>query len=411
MSSDNSIARSGREPGAQAESVGFDIPADLQSRYEVRLVEAQGGEQRLGLFRIGDRETPAIEITSDRIVTRREDAETIDSLIRIAQHNGWTRIDVDGSPDFRKAIWTAATREGVSVSGYAPTFAEQERVAALRREDERRDRSRMEEPRRMSGIVAAPDAEPALSDADSRVLIRLSALTENRKALHENLRDDMDPLRRGVQVEQIDENRGALNRALERALESPAVVKAFERVGFDPDALRASGSSGEWDTEVADAIFLARTGVHRDAVARQAGARTSVTDALRDDRKDRDVAGSTVPDVGGGDRKPSSVPEEQERPAASAPWPEGEELAELFLHGTPGSATDPRLAGAMQAQTAMQQHIGEVFSGDSASMASANLESRQMISDALRRGLDVSVREPTSVRQLAPMQIHPDLER
>jgi hypothetical protein len=91
---------------------------------------------------------------------------------------------------------------------------------------------------------------------------------------------------------------------------------------------------------------------------------------------------------------------------------ESEELAELFLQGTEGSAgTDPRLAGATQAQRVMEQHIGEVFEGDAMSMASAKLESRHMISDALRRGLDVSVREPTPVRQIEPIQTRSDLER
>ena len=65
----------------------------------------------------------------------------------------------------------------------------------------------------------------------------------------------------------------------------------------------------------------------------------------------------------------------------------------------------------MRAQTVMEQHIGEVFDGDAALMASANLESRQLISDALRRGLDVSVRETTPVRQIEPVEVRPDWER
>ena len=44
-------------------------------------------------------------------------------------------------------------------------------------------------------------------------------------------------------------------------------------------------------------------------------------------------------------------------------------------------------------------------------MASASVESRHMISDVLRRGLDVSVREPTPVRQVEPIRPTHDLER
>ncbi|GAA3276825.1 hypothetical protein [Sphingomonas yabuuchiae] len=59
----------------------------------------------------------------------------------------------------------------------------------------------------------------------------------------------------------------------------------------------------------------------------------------------------------------------------------------------------------------MELHIGEVFGGDAGRMATANLESRQMISDVLRRGFEVSVREPTPVRQVEPIQIRSDMER
>jgi hypothetical protein len=52
----------------------------------------------------------------------------------------------------------------------------------------------------------------------------------------------------------------------------------------------------------------------------------------------------------------------------------------------------------------MELHIAEVFPGDPDGQTAANLESRQMISDVLRRGLDVSVREPTPVRQIEPVQ-------
>jgi len=87
-------------------------------------------------------------------------------------------------------------------------------------------------------------------------------------------------------------------------------------------------------------------------------------------------------------------------------------LVELFLDAAIGEArADPRLANALKAQEAMEQHIGELFDGDVNRAASATLESRQMIADVLRRGLDVSVREPTPVRQIEPRQPAPDLER
>ncbi|WP_174278244.1 LPD7 domain-containing protein [Sphingomonas bacterium] len=430
MSAENSVARGGREPGAQAEPAGLELPPEVQSRYNIRLVETPGAEPRFGLFAPGNRETPAIEITGDRIVARREDAETVDSLVKIAKHNDWDRIDVDGSPEFRKAVWTAASREGLAVSGYEPSFVEREQAANARREDvARRDQGTMADaparprfdpdatiPARSAQTVLAERERPAtadkaLSDADSRLLLKVSALTEDRKGLQEGLRRDMDVFTREIQYERIDDNRGALNGALDRALESPTVVKAFERAGYEPDALRQLGRGGEWDTDVADAIYMIRSGSHRDTLGREAGERPILADEIRSDREDRAVAESTAPDARRANGEPSLVREEQQQAAAERRH-EGDELAELFLHGASETvARDPRLAGAREVQAVMEQHIGEVYRGDATQVASANLESRQMISDALRRGLDVSVREPTPVRQIEPIQARPDLER
>lgn len=430
MSAQNSIARGAREPTVQAEPIGLDIPPELQSRYEVRLVEVAGTEPRIGLFRLSDRETPAIEITADRIVARREDAETIDSLVRIAQHNGWDRIDVDGTPEFRKAVWAAAAREGLAVSGYEPSFAEQERLTSARRDDTpHRARRPVEQPLPVAQVdaeetISARSAEKtasereqpdlagsSLSDVDSRLLLKVSALTEDRRALQENLRSPLAPLEREVLYERIDENRGALDGALERALESPTVRNAFERAGYTPDALREMGRGGEWDSDVADAIYLVRSGRRRDALPRDAGSRMILADRADTERADGAAAEPNLADRTSAGQTPAARAEEaMQQPAAGRPV--GDELADLFLHGAAERvAADPRLAGALQAQSAMEQHIGEVFDGDATRMASATLESRQMISDVLRRGLDVSVREPTPVRQIEPIHALPDLER
>jgi len=430
VSAQNSIARGAREPTVQAEPIGLDIPPELQSRYEVRLVEVAGTEPRIGLFRLSDRETPAIEITADRIVARREDAETIDSLVRIAQHNGWDRIDVDGTPEFRKAVWAAAAREGLAVSGYEPSFAEQERLTSARRDDTpHRARRPVEQPLPVAQVdaeetISARSAEKtasereqpdlagsSLSDVDSGLLLKVSALTEDRRALQENLRSPLAPLEREVLYERIDENRGALDGALERALESPTVRNAFERAGYTPDALREMGRGGEWDSDVADAIYLVRSGLRRDALPRDAGSRMILADRADTERADGAAAEPNLADRTSAGQTPAARAEEaMQQPAAGRPV--GDELADLFLHGAAERvAADPRLAGALQAQSAMEQHIGEVFDGDATRMASATLESRQMISDVLRRGLDVSVREPTPVRQIEPIHALPDLER
>lgn len=429
MSVANSIARGAREADVQAAPVALDIPAEVASRYEVRLVETPNGEQRIGLFGSADRQIPAIEITDDRIVARREDAETIDSLVRIAQHNGWDRIDIAGSPEFRKAVWTAATRQGLEVSGYEPSFAEREELATAGRG---KPAPQSPEPAQEAQPISADtgttvparsplptdktnpraSAEVVLSEADSRLLLKVSALTADRQALYGGVREDLGTLEREVQYERIDSNRDALNEALERVLDSPTAVKAFERAGYEPEALRASARGGEWDTDVADAIYLVRSGLTRDTLPRETGSRAVLAEKVEAEQKDPAIIASVPPESRTPEPESILIPAEPKQQASAETEFDGAELAELFLRGASDRAAgDPRLAGAMRAQTVMEQHIGEVFDGDAALMASANLESRQLISDALRRGLDVAVREATPVRQIEPVEVRPDLER
>lgn len=437
MSGENSLARGGQTAEPQTREAEFGIPLDIANRYEVRGVDGPGGEQRLGLFKPGQRDVPVIEIadkgSANRIVARSEDAETVRALVQIAQHNGWDRVEVDGSPEFRKAVWTAATRAGLEVGGYEPTFGEREQAAALRRDapggDSRSTAVATEGPTVVALATPPLSAEPLpppgrpdnvtassvreageLSDGDSRLLLRISALTEDRHRLVETLEMDMPRLAREVQVERVGENRDALVTALDLALESPSLAQSFDRAGFAAEDLHAMATANEWDSGVADAIYLVRTGLHRDTMRQDRTAGRAAAD-LASETRDRigAVGGPDRGQVSGGETlPPAGAPDRSARERHAA----GEELAELFLHGSPERlATDPRLSGAIQAQTAMEQHIGEVFGGDATSLASANLESRQLISDALRRGLDVSVREPTPVRQIESMQARPDLER
>jgi hypothetical protein len=125
------------------------------------------------------------------------------------------------------------------------------------------------------------------------------------------------------------------------------------------------------------------------------------------------AAGGAGPSETRGGTQPGQAGDERQR--AGAPpsrHSESEALAELFLHGAADRiSAEPRLANAMEAQAMMERHLGELFEGNVGQTAAATLESRQMISDVLRRGLDVSVREPTPVRQIDPPQPTPDMER
>ena len=442
MSADNSVARGGLDAETQAGQAAFQIPPELATRYQVRIIEpSDGSERRVGMFLPTDRENPSIEIAGDRIIARNEDPETVSALVTIAKHNGWAGIDVEGSPEFRQAVWTAASREGLTVRGYEPSFDEQARMEELRRADAaRRDREVAEKPAptvepvaptaavgATEATVLAPSADAErngapqplpsgssteLSDADKRLLLTVSVHTQDRKALYAAVSEDMDPLRREVQAERIDLNRDALNGALERALESPTLVSAFSRSGYEPDGLRQMARDGAWDGEVADAIYIVRSGLNRHEVAREAGANVPLGGALAATPEDRLAGEATAAPERQPEQEPHIVREERLHQAAPERRHENDELAELFLHGgAERIAAEPRLANALQAQAAMDQHLGAAFDGDAERMTSASLESRHMISDVLRRGLDVSVREPTPVRQVEPIRPTHDLER
>ena len=418
MSVDNSVARPARDVEPEAGEAGFTMPPDLMKRYEVRIIPASdASERRIGMFLPGDRENPSIEVSGngDRIIARNEDPETVAALVKIAKHNGWEGIDVDGSPEFRQAVWEAGSREGLTVRGYEPKFDEQ---ARMRRADQaRRERETAAKPAPVVELVAtvaavaaieataparsadvgreaATDATPAqsdveLSDADKRLLLRLSVYTQDRKALSEGLTPNLDTMEREFRYERLDVNKEALNGALEQALESPTLVGSFSKAGYEPEDLRRMARDGEWDGEVADAIYLVRSGLNRDEVAKE-----SVSAFVQAERDDEFSGAPTIASERRAERH------------------ENEELAELFLRGSEERiAADPRLANAIEAQAAMEQHIGVAFEGDADRIMSANLESRELISGALMRGLDVSVREPMPVRQIEPIQITPDLER
>ena len=438
---DNKVRRSVGAGDAPVGEALFGIPPELTARYLVRVIAApDGGDRRVGMFLPRDKAVPSIEIAGDRIIARNEDPDLVAALVKIAQHNGWDRIDVEGSPAFRQAVWASAAREGLRVQGYEPSFAEAARVEELRQADaKRRARETVEQtaPAALIVVGAAPtltrsaelNSGPAsqqqpgarpdtgLSEDDRRLLLTLTRHAEDRATLHDDLREDRDAFQKAVQHERIEANRGALDYALDRALASQTLVSAFAKSGYAPANLRQMAHDGAWEKDVADAITRVRSGLDRTAPVRgdgleNEGARAGPRDNVAGDAVDRLVTESIASTAPAPSNSQQTAYEDQGRDDADERRTRREELAELFLNGAIGDAgADPRLANALKAQAAMEQHIGVLFDGDVNRATSATLESRQMISDVLRRGFDVLVREPTPVRQIEPIQPAPDLER
>lgn len=277
MNPENSIAH-GAHDTRQEPGNGFGVPDELTALYEVRTVPALApGALHVGLFAPGRQNGPAIEIGDNRILAHREDRETVENLVKLARHNGWQSIAVEGSQEFRKAVWLEASRAGLEIKGYEPSFTEREELQTRQRDEAERERK---------------DAQRRRSDQKT----------------HEDLQE-------------------RINATL---------------------------------------------------TASPTGPRLS---------------------------KPGRTAEEREADQAN------EELADLFLNGSAAArGSDPRLAHALEAQAVMERHIIEVFAGDAEQIEAANLESRQMIAGVLRRGHDVAVRDPATVRQIETIPT-PDMER
>lgn len=362
---------------AAPERSTFEIPPDMAKRYSMRVVESpDGGNRRLGVFFAGDRLNPSLEIIDDRIIARDEDPETIAALVRLAQHNGWETIDVHGTPEFTKAVWEAGSRAGLTVKGYEPSFAEAERMAGLRSREEER---RQEAATRGAPANAAQTAERAVQAMETVA----SAASESDGAVGSPEVDASAQRRPSPAAAREAGERAALD---ERAI----VERVFDR------GIRELETSGD----------------PRARAVRETA--SALVDQIYGAQEERAVARSTRDQ----DRQPQPerdaqvVREERQRSEEAKRHRDSEELADLFLHGAADTiAAEPRLANALQAQAAMEQHIAEVFKGDAMQVASETRDSRQMISDVLRRGLDVSVREPAPVRRIEPVQSSPTLER
>jgi hypothetical protein len=256
----------------------------------------------------------------------------------------------------------------LTVKGYEPSFAEAERMAGLRSREEER---RQEAATRGAPANAAQTAERAVQAMETVA----SAASESDGAVG-SPEVDASAQRRPSPAAAREAGEGRARRAGDRRARVRAGIRELETSG-DPRARAVR----ETASALVDQIYGAQ---EERAVAR------STRDQDRQPQPERDA---------------QVVREERQRSEEAKRHRDSEELADLFLHGAADTiAAEPRLANALQAQAAMEQHIAEVFKGDAMQVASETRDSRQMISDVLRRGLDVSVREPAPVRRIEPVQ-------
>lgn len=133
-----------------------DVPDAIKRRY---YSEEPTFAPELRFYTDATGKNPAFRDTGDRLVARETSAEVIKDIVAIAQHRGWSAIDVRGQDDFRREVWLEARTAGLQVRGYKP--AERD-LQELERRLAGRDADTVA-PARDRGL--AQDAEPAAANA------------------------------------------------------------------------------------------------------------------------------------------------------------------------------------------------------------------------------------------------------
>ena len=63
-------------------------------------------------------------VAERKITTDRNDEQTVQSMIDLAEGQGWKSLRVAGDQDFRRAVWMEASLRGIEIDGYKPREAD-----------------------------------------------------------------------------------------------------------------------------------------------------------------------------------------------------------------------------------------------------------------------------------------------
>lgn len=109
-------------------------PGDVPERLRRRYFTDERGGPGLGYYVDATVAVAAFRDHGRRLTAGRNDPNAIRDMVAIAQHRGWTIIDVRGQTAFRREAWLAGRLAGLEVRGYRPTERD---VEDLRRRAER----------------------------------------------------------------------------------------------------------------------------------------------------------------------------------------------------------------------------------------------------------------------------------
>ncbi|MBN9318346.1 MAG: hypothetical protein J0I28_01465 [Caulobacterales bacterium] len=110
---ENAVSSTGRS-GA---GVKGDVPEVMRKRY---FVDGRGG-QGVGFYTDAQVKTPAFRDHGRKLVTARNDPNSVRDMVEIARHREWAIVAVSGTKTFRREAWIMSRAAGLEVRGYQPT--------------------------------------------------------------------------------------------------------------------------------------------------------------------------------------------------------------------------------------------------------------------------------------------------
>jgi hypothetical protein len=114
-----------------------DVPDALHRRY----LTERGRSGGLGFYADATVLVPSFQDRGGQLHAVRTDPNSIRDMIAIAQHRGWSTIEVRGATGFRREAWMSGQLRGLEVQGYQPT---QRDIQDLERRRQSQQRQRPE---------------------------------------------------------------------------------------------------------------------------------------------------------------------------------------------------------------------------------------------------------------------------
>lgn len=130
--------------GAAPSLAQGDVPEAVRQRY---FTEGRGAQ--LAYYTDHTVKQPAFHDAGRRLMADRANPTVIKDMLAIAEHRGWSQVQVRGSAEFRREVWLQAQARGLEVNGYRPTGRDQQAVGR-----------RVEAPTRDGPAAAAAKSAP-----------------------------------------------------------------------------------------------------------------------------------------------------------------------------------------------------------------------------------------------------------